>query len=38
MKPIKVIRTIYPPKPYLVFNEWVEFINKSVNKSKKPKK
>ncbi len=38
MKPIKVIRTIYPPKPYLVFNEWMEFINKSVNKSKKPKK
>tara|TARA_Y100001937_G_C7133368_1_gene338703 strand:+ start:956 stop:1153 length:198 start_codon:yes stop_codon:yes gene_type:complete len=34
MKPIRVFKTIYPPKPYLMFNEWMEFINKSVNKKK----
>ena len=34
MKPIKIVKTIYPTKPYLVFNEWIDFIHKSVNKSK----
>ena len=33
MKPLKLVKTIYPPKPYLTFNEWMAYI-KSLNTKK----
>ena len=27
MEQIKIVRTIYPPKPYLDFNEWMLYIH-----------
>ena len=35
MKPIRIVRTIYPPIPRLLFNEWMQYIHHSVNESKK---
>tara|TARA_R110000764_G_scaffold542_8_gene2104 strand:- start:15454 stop:15627 length:174 start_codon:yes stop_codon:yes gene_type:complete len=31
---IKLGSTTYPPKPYLMFNEWIAYINKEFDKTK----
>jgi len=30
MKPMLIIKTIYPKKPFLSFNEWMAHISKNV--------
>ena len=32
------MRTVYPPKPYLTFNEWAKFIAEQVEPPKVKKK
>ena len=30
MKPMQIIKTIYPTQPLMCFNDWIGYINKSV--------
>jgi hypothetical protein len=34
IKPIRIVKTIYPLNPYSTFNEWRQFIQNSVTESK----
>ena len=34
MEQIKVVRTIYPPKPHLDFNDWILYIHNQLKNGK----